>query len=1270
MDVGELVARLTVDDTRYTRGMQNAGRTAQDTARTVTRAMDDQAKAAQTAAREIERSARASDQARTRSAAATDAVQTAERRLQETQRRSGATADEIATAERQLATARQNATRAADRAQAAADTYEATQRRATRTIQQHEQAQRDAARATERAGQSAQQAERDVRQLGQASEQATQQTNSLGEGLRGRLENAFGGVGEIAGRSGDSGAGNFLASFSGRVAALGTKAGPIGAALAGIAAIGLGAGVILANAIADGMEQEASQDLIQAKLGINEATAGKIGKASGAAYANNFGESVQSNMDGIAALIQAGVLTGEEDTPILQKSVEQLNTVSQLMGEELPAVARAVGKSMQNGIAKDATGAFDLLTKSQQGSLNVSEDLLESQVEYSTQLRALGLDGTEGWGLVSQGVKNGARDTDVVIDALKEFKLRASDGTAAAADGFDKLGVSAEDFQSAMVEGSTASRDMMATMLRNLHEIKDPQDRYNAALALFGTKFEDIQGAVDSMNLDTAAQEFGKVEGAAQAASDVIGSNTAASFETAKRSFEQSSADIKLALAQAFGPALQDAANWITEHKPELIAFFTGLADAGFATLDAMMAFTSGSLRAWAFFAEGVGGTIGGIVQKLAGLVDAQASVLDLIPGMGGQADDFRGIADSMYGFADSVGTAGDKARAMADVIDKGRPVIQGMRDTVAEAGAQAESSARLMQALGKTVVEDIPDNKTIQISDNSPETVKNLEALGLKVETTPNGIMVTAKTAEADRILNDFIHQERGITLDVYPTIQAARTARGVSPDFVGPVNQVIQNADGGIHDPGQANIRQGQGRGIYQWAENETGWEAFIPGAPSKRAQSEKILAETAKRFGLGLVKPMADGGITGGIGKDGLDASMAWARSMDPATYLMGGFSTDSIDCSGAVSGAINKALGLDAFDSRMSTVSEGSWLQAKGAILGKGPEGSLRVGWWDQGGGANGHTALTYPDGTNFESNGSEGVVVGGPTGADDPSFDQQAWFPMSGDLGQSSSGSGAGTAGSDGGGVASGTTSNGASVSTDGQRVFVTNWPGSSSSSSVTGGSTSTGASTPAPADPKSDTIFSAAIKYRANGGIDNLPDQAGIQHGTVYRYGEPETGGEGFIPLAPSKRGRSVAITRQIANRFGYQLVPMADGGLGGFGGYTGNSDRPSLDIPLTAGGLAGMTANQRRAAMYNLGAIGVGGAFAVASGFDENGNFTGQFDTGANSHPALEKGVSAITDILDQILAAAKEGKNVNVKVDVDQGSGMANLAITKMGL
>jgi len=62
----------------------------------------------------------------------------------------------------------------------------------------------------------------------------------------------------------------------------------------------------------------------------------------------------------------------------------------------------------------------------------------------------------------------------------------------------------------------------------------------------------------------------------------------------------------------------------------------------------------------------------------------------------------------------------------------------------------------------------------------------------------------------------------------------------------------------------PDQAMVAPGKGRGLVQWAEQETGGEAFIPLAPSKRDRSEKILGQVANKFGLGLVKSFADGGF----------------------------------------------------------------------------------------------------------------------------------------------------------------------------------------------------------------------------------------------------------------------------------------------------------------------------------------------------------------------------------------------------------------------
>ncbi|RYF54619.1 MAG: hypothetical protein EOO27_23235, partial [Comamonadaceae bacterium] len=510
------------------------------------------------------------------------------------------------------------------------------------------------------------------------------------------------------------------------------------------------------------------------------------------------------------------------------------------------------------------TEAFDLLVKAQQSGLNTSEDLLDTFDEYGTQFRKLGLEGPEALGLMSQAVKNGARDTDIAADALKEFSIRAVDGSKLSTEGFEAVGLNAEEMTAKIAQGGAGAKEGLDQVLDGLRNMEDPFARNAAAVALFGTQSEDMGDALFNMDLSNAVTQFGEVGGAAQKAGDTMGSNTAASFDSAMRSIETSANSIKLALADAFGPGMTEAANWVTTHKPEIIGFFTELATGALTCLDGMMAFSSGALRAWAFFAEGVGGTVGTVVQHMAGLVDAQASVLDLIPGMGGQADDFRGIADGMRGFAESVGTAGDKARGMADVIDQGRPIIQGMRDDVAAAGQAAQNSELMMRALGEGV-NAVPDGKNINITDSTPEAQQRLRDLGLTVTTLPDGTVdVSANTAEGQAIIDAWIHQPRNTNVTVTPVIDqqawanAQRTFNQSGQQ--GPVAPIFK-ADGGVvsfANGTENHTAQIAAPGAWRvWAEPETGGEAYIPLAQGKRGRSISILGDVAERFGMALVK-----------------------------------------------------------------------------------------------------------------------------------------------------------------------------------------------------------------------------------------------------------------------------------------------------------------------------------------------------------------------------------------------------------------------------
>src|SRR5690606_7745380 len=66
-----------------------------------------------------------------------------------------------------------------------------------------------------------------------------------------------------------------------------------------------------------------------------------------------------------------------------------------------------------------------------------------------------------------------------------------------------------------------------------------------------------------------------------------------------------------------------------------------------------------------------------------------------------------------------------------------------------------------------------------------------------------------------------------------------------------------------------------------------------------------------------------------------------------------------------------------------------------------------------------------------------------------------------------------------------------------------------------------------------------------AVRSFANGAERHVAQIA--RPGTIRIWAEPETGGEAYIPLARSKRPRSLAILRQVADQFGYLVVPKPE---------------------------------------------------------------------------------------------------------------------------
>lgn len=91
-----------------------------------------------------------------------------------------------------------------------------------------------------------------------------------------------------------------------------------------------------------------------------------------------------------------------------------------------------------------------------------------------------------------------------------------------------------------------------------------------------------------------------------------------------------------------------------------------------------------------------------------------------------------------------------------------------------------------------------------------------------------------------------------------------------------------------------------------------------------------------------------------------------------------------------------------------------------------------------------------------------------------------------------------------------------------------------------------------------------------AYRPRGGGNIAELAEGHVAQiapAGSWRIWAEPETGGEAYIPLAASKRGRSMALLAQVAGQFGAQVVPMAAGGTWGVPAYSADRSAAGMGI-------------------------------------------------------------------------------------------------------
>jgi len=347
---------------------------------------------------------------------------------------------------------------------------------------------------------------------------------------------------------------------------LGDRAKQHGPVIGAALAAGIGAGLL------GGLQLDAARAKLAAQVG-DPHLAEQLGKAAGAAYGRGFGADATEAMTAARAVMQAGLLPPNADAAIIEDLTVKAQTLAQVFGQDVTQTARAASQMVKTGLAANATEAFDILTRGFQLTGDQADDLLDTFSEYSTKFRDIGLSGQQAMGLMSQGLQAGARDADTVADALKEFAIRAIDGSTTTAEGFAAIGLSAEQMRATFARGGPEAAAALDTVLDRLRAMEDPAERDAAAVALFGTKAEDLGDALYALDPSAASAALGEVGGAAAEMGEKLEQTASQKLESFKRRAQQ-------ALIEKLGeaiPTIEKVVGWMDKHSGIIGPLVTGL---------------------------------------------------------------------------------------------------------------------------------------------------------------------------------------------------------------------------------------------------------------------------------------------------------------------------------------------------------------------------------------------------------------------------------------------------------------------------------------------------------------------------------------------------------------------------------------------------------------------------------------------------------------------------------------------------------------------
>lgn len=358
-----------------------------------------------------------------------------------------------------------------------------------------------------------------------------------------------------------------------------------------LATAGAAAGAMAAAALMSTLEQALDVSNATTRLEAQLANAtGDVGAATDAmkaVFTDGWGESAAEVGDAIKS-----VTLNMDDFAGNQQGLEDMTKkamgLAQAFDQDVNKATAAAGQMVKTGMADSFDEAMDLIAAGMSSVANKSDDLLDTFNEYPTQFRRLGLDGATAMGLISQGLKAGARDSDSMADALGIFGEMALAGGDQVNAAFESIGLNGQKIGTMMRAGGDEATQALQDTMDALRGTDDATTRLSAAQVLFGDLANTQADALYALDPASAAAAggFDNVAGAADKVVKKLEDSPAMKMEAFKRGVQQNVIDFlggtvipavsefKDRFQEEFGSIWAEAGNGGTEGVDRIINFF------------------------------------------------------------------------------------------------------------------------------------------------------------------------------------------------------------------------------------------------------------------------------------------------------------------------------------------------------------------------------------------------------------------------------------------------------------------------------------------------------------------------------------------------------------------------------------------------------------------------------------------------------------------------------------------------------------------------